>query len=362
MDLAQQASDLASKSWDKVWALLGGDNSQLIEPVMEIGGFLAGICVLIAGFIWITNLNEKAVETVIYPFFVRCLIVMILLKAPYNITDVVLDLRDTVNGINKYVLESISAVTQFEQKLREIEQYVGGQQIINNLRQVCEPLKSEREKYIECLKAQKAKAEETLDLYKWRSEEWRRRAREEAGWIATASDDFQKWLGSGGDALMNTLRFIVQVLTTACHWAFQHAVEMVILIMAFLAPIAVATSLLPIGSGSPIVLWFTGIWAIGIAKVSLGIITGIAISIMYDTQADVILIGIFIGITSPFLALSMAAGGGMATFNSIMMAGSVMAGGAAVFGGKGVGAGVSGGASLAGKGINALKNRAKTKK
>ncbi len=425
---AQTASDLASESWDLIWQALGTDKSGLILPLMEIGGFIAGICVLVAGFVWITNINEKTVEEVIYPFFLRCLIVIILLKGPYNISDLVINMRDIINGTNSYVNTRIDQVTQYQKRMSELEQYNELRAAMINMRELCEAQKANKDNYYACMQEQTVKAAQMVEefkkvlaqrekdtwdrlgplegaltgLYLWvfpqgadtrdapmwekclariknddpNSELVRKLENEPTNpprnevmplWIEANKicgvryssqnsfaesakgvargliyDPIKAGVDFVGSKIQETIREAVMFFTAGMHWAFQHAIEMTILISAFISPLAVATSLAPIGSGSPLMLWATGFWSLALVKLSLNIITAIAITVLYGSSADALIIGLLIGLLSPILAISLSAGGGVAMFNSIAMAGALLAGGSGGVAKGVVGAGAKG--------------------
>ena len=87
----------------------------------------------------------------------------------------------------------------------------------------------------------------------------------------------------------------------------------------------VGASLLPIGA-KPLYAWMTGFWSLGMAKLSLNIITGLAATaIAASAQLDTLSIAITLGLLAPILALALSAGGGMAIFSAILSAASAAA-------------------------------------
>jgi hypothetical protein len=70
----------------------------------------------------------------------------------------------------------------------------------------------------------------------------------------------------------------------------------------------------------------TGFWSLGMAKLSLNIVTGLAATaIAASAQLDTLSIAITLGLLAPILALSLSAGGGMAIFSAIVSAASAAA-------------------------------------
>lgn len=99
--------------------------------------------------------------------------------------------------------------------------------------------------------------------------------------------------------------------------SYQWAIELTMLVTAFLGPLAVGGSLLPYGAKS-IYTWLIGYFSIGICKLSFNMIVGFAGQLISDSQADQPMFFLFtIGICAPFLATGLAAGGGLALLQQI---------------------------------------------
>lgn len=99
-------------------------------------------------------------------------------------------------------------------------------------------------------------------------------------------------------------------------WAFANLLEIAMLLTALMGPFAVAGGIA--FDGKSFWAWLVGLFSIGFAQVSYNIIVGLAAVVIVDAQATdtngfLLLIAVF----APALALTMAAGGGIAVFNVI---------------------------------------------
>ena len=100
--------------------------------------------------------------------------------------------------------------------------------------------------------------------------------------------------------------------------AFQQAFEISLLLTALLGPLAVGMSLLPV-EAKAFVAWVTALFSIGVAKLSLNIVTGVAATLVANAKAgDHFWFLVFSAFLAPTLAMSLAAGGGMAAWSAIV--------------------------------------------
>lgn len=99
-------------------------------------------------------------------------------------------------------------------------------------------------------------------------------------------------------------------------WAFTNILELALLLNALIGPIAVAGSLAL--EYKPFLAWLTGFFALGLAQVSYNIIVGLAAWVVVNAEVtDTTGFLVILGLLAPALALALAAGGGMTTFNVI---------------------------------------------
>ncbi len=102
-------------------------------------------------------------------------------------------------------------------------------------------------------------------------------------------------------------------------WAFANLIEASLLLTALTGPVAIAGSLLPIGT-RPIWAWLTGMFSLGMAKIYYNIVVGLIATVIVNAQAQnesdfgfVVLLSIL----APVLSVALAAGGGLAVYRGL---------------------------------------------
>ena len=131
------------------------------------------------------------------------------------------------------------------------------------------------------------------------------------GVVSNFSAPIGALIGAANQTIMRTVLVGTQI-------AFQQSFEISLLMTALLGPIALGMSLLPVDAKA-FVAWITAIFAIGIAKLSLNIMTGVAATLVANAQAgDHFWFLVYAAFMAPTLALSLAAGGGMATWSAVV--------------------------------------------
>lgn len=115
---------------------------------------------------------------------------------------------------------------------------------------------------------------------------------------------------------------LAQSVLYILQWIFLNLVETSLLLTAFLAPLAVALSLLPV-SGKPIFAWLVGFLSLYNLKLGYTIIVGIIASVIVNTEgsaAEIVLGYAFVMFSSlfaPIIATLLAGGGGIAIYQGI---------------------------------------------
>lgn len=122
------------------------------------------------------------------------------------------------------------------------------------------------------------------------------------------------WLGSA-------LQWLLRNFLWALHYAFQWAVEIVLLIIALLGPLAMGLSLLPTPS-KPLIGWISGLSGIFLIKLTFNLISGLsayAISLQSISTTSLVL-PVLLGLLAPILSVLVGLQGGGAFFNALSTA------------------------------------------
>jgi hypothetical protein len=123
------------------------------------------------------------------------------------------------------------------------------------------------------------------------------------------------WLIAANDRAIEVNRLLSQQI------AFRQFLEIAHIVAGMGGPLAMGASLLPIPvANRAITIWFSGFFGIGLAKIFYNLIIGIAAAVLLKAEppvADVTWFTVFIAYVAPSLAVSLAAGGGVAVLNGL---------------------------------------------
>jgi hypothetical protein len=316
-----QTTQSLAEGWDSQWIdlLQNNTNDNLYGALTRLGIFFAVGTLLFFMAQWVRDVlaseYSRPVSAMIWPF-----IVVMLLANPGNgtvLSNLTLGLRDFVNTINQQVVETADVNQTYQQALNMsvAEEVVGG------LLRPCQSLTGQQQ--YECFIKAKEKVDSLLRQYTelYGSQPWINRLESKVNQIVLTTGNvselaFNSLLGS-------TVQTIIKNILVSLQSAFQNLIEVTMLLIAVLGPLAVGGSLLPV-AGKPIFAWLTGLLAVGIAKISFNIIAVISAAVIVNGPAqdvnadpDLMWFMILLGILAPIMSLGLAAAGGFAVFSAI---------------------------------------------
>jgi len=316
-----QTAQTIADGWDQQWIdlLQNNTNTNLYGALTKLGIFFAVGTLLFFMAQWLRDVldNEysRPISALIWPF-----VVVLLLANPGNgtvLSSLTLGLRDFVNTINQQVVETADVNQTYQQALNMsiAEDVVGG------LLRPCQSLTGQQQ--LDCFIQAKQKVDTLLGQYRgsYGGQPWIDRLDLKVNQILGVSGNpaelaFNSLLGS-------TTQTIIKNILVSSQSAFQNLIEVTMLLIAALGPLAVGGSLLPV-AGKPIFAWLTGLLAIGIAKISFNIVAAVSAAVIVngpaqnlDADPDLMWFMILLGILAPIMSLGLAAAGGFAVFNAI---------------------------------------------
>lgn len=126
----------------------------------------------------------------------------------------------------------------------------------------------------------------------------------------------KNWLEKGGQIINSAIQGVLFVIFSGLAAGFQYIVQLSFLLVAYIAPIFLVLSLLPV-STKAIYAWLSGWLGLTMVLVSYSIIVGIsASSIVNSPSTDPILSQLIIAVLSPILAMAIGTGTAMSTFTA----------------------------------------------
>jgi|GEM_PF-317636 len=350
---AEFVSRSISASWDVTWdKVLGGS---LFGALNWFGVFIALGCLLFWMVDWAKKLLEDESGRPFTEIMWPLIVIMLLTNGGQNLVGISRSIRSVGAVINTRVLDGVGGQLQLEEKLSALSDYSSLKGRIEELRAQCNSKVNTKELQV-CIEIAGQQANIILADYK--------KQYPDSGALGRSLEEIEKAsmedpmkgtekiveqvggaVGAQATKVSNAARnvasapitAVIEILLIACAAAFQHMIELAMLLTALMGPIAAGASLLPMG-GKAIYLWLTSFWSLILCKISLNVITGVfALTIYQSGPEDTMTHAILIGLLAPILAMALSSGGGMAIFNAISQAGAMVVGSVASAGGAAVG-------------------------
>lgn len=298
------ASAAISAAMDNLWhqmLVVGNDGSGAIySAIAQLGVFFAVGTLLLFMVQFFKAMMEgdspQAFTEIIWP-----LVVVVLLGNHATVLSAcTLQLRDIINEVDQQILTASAGSLALQDAYQQAMLQLGSQEAARAVLSQCASLADPQQK-ADCVKNATQQIQQ------------------QSGADSQSNDnifthDFSKDLNEG---VSNILAASVKGWLIAFGIAFQWIVEISLLLTGIMGPLAVGGSLLPIGQKS-IFAWLTGFFSVGMVKLCFNIIVGLVATLVITAQnADSMVFAFATGLLAPVLSLLLAAGGGMAVFNSL---------------------------------------------
>ena len=278
--------------WDDV--LSGG----LYGAIAQLGVFFGVGTLLLFVVQWAKDMvdgdNPKAFSELIWPLVV----VVLLSNQAQPLAAATRGLREIINSTNQTLLTSTSASIQLQEAYQRAMADIGSQDAARSLLTQCESIADPQQRR-ECMENAIAQARAIAD---------------------SSPNGGKGWFPDFGVSEFfntNVFQLAVRGWLIAFSIAFQWMIEISMLLTALMGPLAVGGSLLPVGQKA-IFAWLTGFFSVGMVKVSFNIISGLVATLVVNAEEnDPMIFAFATGLLAPILAMAIAAGGGMAVFNSL---------------------------------------------
>ncbi|MGB7440637.1 MAG: hypothetical protein WA919_06185 [Coleofasciculaceae cyanobacterium] len=304
MDEGVLTQSAIAEAMDNLWQeVLGGG---LYFAITRLGIFFAVGTLLLFIVQWTRNLieddNTKSFSEVIWPLIV----IVLLANNGAVLAEGTRGLRSIINETNQLLLETTSSTVSLQEAYQKVMGEAGAEAAIKSVVSQCSTIVDPQQQS-ECLANAATQAESIANSLPTPP--------------STGLAQFMQDITNPGEivtkAISSTLGLALRGWLMAFGIAFQWVTEVSLLLTGLLGPLAVGASLLPVGA-KPIYAWLTGFFSVGMVKICFNIITGLVATIVVNAGTNSPLIFAFAtGLIAPILALALAAGGGMAVFNSL---------------------------------------------
>ena len=321
------AAQSAATSWDETWNdVLGGGSiagRTLYGELARLGEIFAVGTLLFLIISLFKQLNEgelSAFASLILPILVSFL----LFNNGSNLANFTLGLRELINSINQQILVKTSRGARLDEIYRQAQGLGTIQNQISQWLRQCEALSADKQ--VQCLERAITDSEDLLQDYQgiFGISQWSTNTLNNLNQLRTAIVNNPLSLFSLDSPLIWTVigsntESLTYIILMGLQIAFQHAVEISMLLTALFGPIAIGGSLLPVNwAALPVFAWLTGFLSLGVLKLSFNIVVGLAAVVFVNAEiTDPLWFPIFLGIFAPILATGLAVGGGLAVWASL---------------------------------------------
>lgn len=282
--------------WDDV---LGGG---LYAALAQVGSAFAVGTLLIFLVQWFKALVEHEYSAAFSEMIWPILIIFLLHNNGAVLATATQGLRQVINSVNQRVLTSTAGSIQLQEAYQEAQLKGGQADLIAALLSQCQSL-TDAQQQAQCFEDANRKAQEILSNAP---------PSQQGGFF----DSFNP-VTAAVQGVASMFRLSVRGWLIAFSIAFQWMIEICMLLTGLLGPLAVGGSLLPVGQKA-IFAWLTAFFSVGMVKLSFNIIAGLVATLVVNgSDSDPMIFAFAVGLLAPLLSVAIAAGGGMAVFNSL---------------------------------------------
>jgi len=317
---AHESSKFVVELFNNNWVELGNGNSYIFKATCQVALLFAASTVIFWGIGWYNEVvnrgyTTRTIDELVYPILVS---LMLVLNNGALLADTCLFFRGVSNYMNdKILLVTLNGIN-LREAIRETNMSLQFQQVLGEKVKQCQTLSavstnSGTSPQSDCVTRAINDVKQAATSYK-----------QDTGILNIKIEtDLRKIVGN---AVNGAASAILLVLFTTLEAGFQFLIQIAFLLNAYIAPIFVGLSLLPLGT-KPIYAWLSGWLALGLTQVSYTIVVGMAAtSIINAESSNFLLLPLMEGVLSPILALAMGAGGGMAIFTGFTTVASSLIG------------------------------------
>lgn len=313
MQRAVKSSEMFINSFSKDWDSIASGTSPVYTAVVSVSMLIAVVLVSIWSLQWYQMFAEEGFSSgVLSEMAMPLLVILLLTNNGYLLAQGTLALKNTTTTLNSQVLRITRNGVTLKDAIRAMNFDQSFTFAIQAAVQSCDKLD---DKDVDTDGTEYSPRQDCINRTVKTAQEEAVKIREERGIqsgkkIKSTKDFFGEIINS---AIQTTLFVIFNGLAAA----FQYIVQLSLLLVAYIAPIFLVLSLLPV-SAKAIYAWLSGWLGISLVLISYSIIVGIsASSIVNADTTDPILSQIIIGVLSPILAVAIGTGTAMATFTSV---------------------------------------------
>jgi hypothetical protein len=312
VDGAINGAELIINSFKTDWDQLASGTSPVYSAVVAVSMLIAVVLVSFWSLGWYRKFAEEGFSSSFATEMVFPLLVILMLSGNgFLLANTTIALKNVSVKLNRSILE----ITRNGVKLQDAIRVVNNDQSFVLATQTkllnCE---KEPEKEVDIngneIEPRKICIENTINQANTEAQEIRKKNGLNAGGAKFNVFDV------GGELINNLVQGFIYVILSGLSAGFQYIIQLSFLLVAYVAPIFLALSLLPFES-KPIYAWLSGWLGLTLVLVSYSIIVGVAASaIVNQPSTNPLLMQLIQAVFSPLLAVAIGTGGGMSVFTA----------------------------------------------
>ena len=312
IEAAANGSDLIVKSFEKDWQDFVNGSSPVYLAIVSISMLIAVVLVSFWSLGWYSQFSEEGFSSgVVNEMIFPILVIIMLSNNGMMLAGSTLALRNVTVNLNR----SILSITRNGVTLKDAIRMTNIDQSFALAAQTalakCETLETSG---IDDKGNPTTPRKDCVDLTIKNVKAEAQKIREKKGLGAGTTS----WnpLDLGGELINNVVQGLLFIIFSGLSAGFQYIVQLSFLLTAYVAPIFLVLSLMPMGA-KPIYAWLSGWLALTLVLISYSIIVGISASaIVNASTTNPLLTQLIQAIFSPLLAVAIGTGGGMAVFTT----------------------------------------------
>jgi hypothetical protein len=313
IDSVNKGSELMINSFKGDWASFANGQAPVYTAVVATSTMIAVVLVSWWSLGWYSKFSEEGfspdvISETIYPL----LVILMLTNNGAMLASTCLALRNTTVTLNRSILSITKNGVTMKDAIRMVNNDQSFVLATQTILARCDTL-SGVEKDAEGNITNKQEECKNKAIDNARQEAIKAREKKKLG---SGSGSWNP-LDIGAETINNVVQGVVFIVLNGMEAAFQYILQLSFLLTAYVSPIFLVLSLLPVSSKA-IYAWLSGWLALTLVLISYSIIVGIAASAIVDAPStNPLLHQLIQAIFSPLLALAIGTGGGLSVFSAI---------------------------------------------
>ncbi|MBD6620622.1 hypothetical protein FNW02_33850 [Komarekiella sp. 'clone 1'] len=313
LESVNKGSEMMINSFKQDWSSFANGQAPVYTAVVATSTMVAVVLISWWGLGWYSKFSEEGfspdvISETIYPL----LVILMLTNNGAMLASTCLALRNTTVTLNRSILSITKNGVTMKDAIRMVNSDQSFVLATQTMLAECDKLAGiKKDENGNIINKKEQCKKEAIELSRQEAIKAR-----EAKKLGSGSGSWNPW-DIGAETINNVVQGVVFIILNGMEAAFQYILQLSFLLTAYVSPIFLVLSLLPVSSKA-IYAWLSGWLALTLILISYSIIVGIAASAIVDAPStNPLLHQLIQAIFSPLLALAIGTGGGLSVFSAI---------------------------------------------